>query len=1405
MATGGAEATTGRGAATGADPAGRLATARNRDILPPTAWVDEPAQQEQPEDAAAAKGLQRPRMRSAARPLSFGRWFARQARAADIAWLLTEVVLISWLHAVRLGEALYCRAGGSGDAQSGLAAGCSSGSSGSSTFPCGGGLVAKLLWSLTSGAVIDPRLRLRMWDYSNLLYMWTQLAIVAIALLAPAVYERCRHVLVGGASAVALLGVHYALLSAPAGPFPANASTLLSAGRRRIGAAYMGWKSATLFRTPASVQLVTGPLLWLLAVTALPLVDRRIPPPGGGGGGTSALRIAVHALVLFVVMAVVPYLLCRFWETRALRAAYGRYLRQQQQQQGSGPDSSSTGASEGAIRASESGGVCARERSGPQGESGRGAPAGSSRGMCSPGEVGGPGSAGGTAMSSSGGASSDSSNISIGSSSSNAGTGCGSSSSWRHSRRSAASSRPSSPSMVGTHGGHWPLLAQSALMPPADAVAVAAEQARAAAGPTPGVQRSAIYRSPAMTSSGLSGRSRIALVSVKVPIRHRGNDPGAGLSSLARDAAEGSAGRARQLLDLEAASAAVLRSAAAALDAHNQRACEQRRWSADAAAGPPPPLRCLSTVCVEGCVQLLMVVHLMAAGEEAAEAPEATETRVYHARLPPAHPRAGVAGAAGISAAAVAAADGGGILEPDSAAAATAAVQQLLAQVGVDEVSDTGGAASNLLAGSGHIAALCWPPALPLLPGPACAHGVADQEETEEELEDTEAVVVLLQLPAGAPARGLRSVRCVLAGPPAPEEEEAGGAEKRRGGAAADVHMDAELPLHLLHQPPPAPPGEGADSDAVTAFARLPMPRSARQGPSGVRMLHVLPPLGLDPVGGPGSKPVSGGDGSESTAPLAAVPLLVVGREAAAELQQLHGQVLGSEAVAQLQQLGAEACSSSSSSSSSSRAAAEALAEAAAALQHSGLTSLMLDLGALLQLPVGGEDGATADPAAAFGELLRFLAAQRMAGCLREGLAVLQQAGEGFLRLPGGDVVSGVITTSAGATADAVTSGVCMAAGGGLSDASAEWSPAAAHKGASGGGGGPAASTFPEHLEPMAVPLATPPSSYRYLWRRLLWWLRVLACGFPRSPAPAASSSDQQAGSSSHLQGAEQQPSIRRSSSSSSPEAAYQAYKAASCRPLDCMSLVVYAAFRIITLIRTFASAGLLMQPPAPAAARAAVGGGILSWALSQARMAVCLEPAHQPLPRPERNAGCPHPPYLEGCLRPYLDGRLTDTQLQVLAQLVFLGTCVIAIVLMACTQLHARRRNAFLLLRAALDAAAFLLVVLPLPRWPGPLLAVPQCWLDNNRRTGMHWMVFGLYEPLTLQLSPPLQALQALIFVLPLTLLGYHSSSCRWRPALRFGLGHAVLALAVSAATDARSRMLYLRRRAHGGAGGRA
>ena len=684
--------------------------------------------------------------------------------------------------------------------------------------------------------------------------------------------------------------------------------------------------------------------------------------------------------------------------------------------------------------------------------------------------------------------------------------------------------------------------------------------------------------------------------------------------------------------------------------------------------------------------------------------------------------------------------------------------------------------------------------------------------------------------------------------------------------------------------------------------------------------------------------------GRDSTAPLAVVPLLVVGSEAAAELRQLHTQVLGDEAVARLHQLTTTAVAGAAveAEAVSSHSAGEGLSGAAAALQHSGLTSLVLDFGALLQVPQSfASGGADADESAisgaAFVDLLRFLAAQRMAGCLREALAPLQRAGVQLPLSLGEDQDSAVAAATASGdgavlharwqtaaedplpppaqapdTAPACDApGHCseqepQAAGGaGTAGNSAQpprgsrlmtasepprGQPAATglegDEGDAVAGGGEqalqatlgflgqpepaveeagqaravqahgadrqaAASPVPPtaaagpcgdksyssapcnypaeetSMLPFADPSAWPPGGCTR--SQLVWWLRVLAFGFPRAlPAPTPS---QQTGSSS------QQP--QQDAPSSQPlslEAAYQAYKAASCRPLDRMSLNLYTGIRVVTTLRTYTSAGLLVRPliaaSAAAAATAASGSAAAATAIAGRglwRAAQVVVGAAQP----PVSCTCPRP-YLEGCCR-----GLTRDDLEMIAQCVYLAVGVLGIALAACTRLHQRRRNAFLLLRAGLDAAAFMTIALPLPRWPAPLLGFPETWLDSNSRAGVHWLMFGLYEPLTLQvtraqggkggfmtrcsrwgfcptiacnatslyrpqLSPYLQAIQALIFVLPLTLLGYHSSGCRWRPALRFGFGHALLALAVSAATDARSRVLYLHR-ARGGAGSKA
>ncbi|KAG2444646.1 hypothetical protein HXX76_001390 [Chlamydomonas incerta] len=1529
------------------------------------------------------------------RPLSFGRWFARRARPTEIVWLLADAVFTNVSHAARLGQGLYCD-------NAGQDLGATGGSSGSSFFPCGGGLWSKLLWSLSSGAVIDPVLRLRMWDYGNLFYTWGELVAVLIALLAPALYVRCRPALIGAISAAPIVGGWITLLLAPDAALRLSAVAYMAARRHRVGGIYLGWRSAALLRVLTSAQLVTGPVLWLLAVPALSPIDHRMPPRGSSGGGSEeGRRVAAHALLLFAAIVVLPYMLCRVWEARALRPEYGKYLRDWTRAAGGRHDTC------GASSEGDAPGDVAGDAAEAGASSARGAAAGGddyddarSSASCSYTWVShrSPGGAGSSSITSGGGNSGGGYRLMLRSDSVDA-YRCGDEAAAGLSPAAVGSpaAAPVLPTLqpqapvaaapapaAAAAGGSASDAGSSSRMRSALAAAVAeaavsafhASPRRAAAAATNGSipttaasgrfmgftaavepqpaaaigglaarrPRSVLYRPAAAATAGASGGpggrvSRTALVSIKVPVRHRGSDPGAS-SSPGRDEEPSHA----EPPSFEEASALVLQSTGAALDAYNRAAADM--WPAEPAvsssssassgsdgpgagagggAGPasPPeavPLRCLSAVCVHGCVQLLMVMHFMppvAVGPERPEGqPAEPHPPVVHVDLrlpapappppppPPVQARtapatAGASDEQQTAAAAARVRDGPGFVTDT---AAIAAVQHWLEQAGGPEAAAHGTAGTPpLVACAAGASGFCWPPALQLLLRPADAGEDAGRAEAEAAV-----VTVLLQLPAASTC-GLRSVRCVLAGPAAVEPA---GADVvgSHGIAAATVHLDAELPLRILQQHS----DERGGSAPVLACVRLPVPASACQAVAGLRMLHLLPPRAGSAAAGPAARPgnatsaatpgcASDSDGhAVSSAPLAVVPLLVVGSEAAAaELQQLHAEVLGPDAVAQLQQLNTAAVAGpaeapAEAGCSSSSCAAEALSSAAAALQHSGLTSLALDFGALLQLPrsgaSGGDDGyagALGDPAAGFGELLRFLATHRMSGCLREALAALQRAGMRLL-LPGAEEEQET-ERSAVAAAAAAASGVssvsheqhlqaavdflllavapvptpprslaapaavvdCLlqqcepaaaAAEQGLGatvhvgrDAVASMPPpspsvrtaAHSHGGLPGrpapltaaaqSAFAPAAAVGTTHEEDIsrasrgsaatsctdeslrlgsaassvvaAFAAQQPSGSLR---TRLAWWLRVLAFGFPGA-SPAAPAAAPQPGSS------QQQAQAGRglgSAAEQSPEAAYQAYKAASCRRLDCMSLVVYAGFRVASLVRTCAAAaGAAALPPAAAGA---AGSGRLLWVLRHVlRAAAAAAPTAQ---RPEAAVGPPVTGFevcSAGCPRPYAEGRgggLTDMQLQLLAQCIFLGTGLVAIALAACTRLHQRRRNPFL--RTALDAAAVLAMTLPLPRWPAPLLGVPQCWQDSNRRTGVHWMVlYGLYEPLTLQLSPYLQALQGLIFVLPMTLMEFYTYDCRWRPALRFGFGHALLALAVSAATDARSRALYLRR----------
>ncbi|PNH05277.1 hypothetical protein TSOC_008454, partial [Tetrabaena socialis] len=254
-------------------------------------------------------------------PLFLGRWFARRTRSCDLLLLLLEMLTMSATHTAQLMFRRVCVPVGGGPhaalqelplhparhrADALLAA-----------FPCGAGYAGRLLYVLRTAAAIDPRVALRFADFGDLGRVLGQLATLTVLLACPRLYERTRHGLFFAQNAAVLLGACASAAWTPAALLPLGGAALLSAGRRRMGAVYFGWKAVLVHR------LLFGPALWLLAVLSMGPLDRRLLPPGASQ--PQHLQ-APHVALLFVVMAVLPYLACRYFESTSRPPQYREHL-----------------------------------------------------------------------------------------------------------------------------------------------------------------------------------------------------------------------------------------------------------------------------------------------------------------------------------------------------------------------------------------------------------------------------------------------------------------------------------------------------------------------------------------------------------------------------------------------------------------------------------------------------------------------------------------------------------------------------------------------------------------------------------------------------------------------------------------------------------------------------------------------------------------------------------------------------------------------------------------------------------------------------------------------------------------------------------------------------------------------
>ncbi|PNH00776.1 hypothetical protein TSOC_013381, partial [Tetrabaena socialis] len=252
-----------------------------------------PASHHPPASSPPAASPSRPAaVRGRPEPLSFSRWLARRAYAADLPLLLLELLLISALYrSQQLFRRMCLPVGGGPHAalqELPLEPAAHRADALLVAFPCRASYAGRLLYVLRTGAEVDPRVPLRLTDWGNAGYTLVRLLALAVALAAPWLYERTRHGLFFATTAATFLGAIASALWTPHPllPLVASAFTL-----QRPSALYFSWRAVAMLRCHTTCHLS-----------------------------------AVKAGVFFVAVAVLPYMVARVWEHLSLRPQYRAYL-----------------------------------------------------------------------------------------------------------------------------------------------------------------------------------------------------------------------------------------------------------------------------------------------------------------------------------------------------------------------------------------------------------------------------------------------------------------------------------------------------------------------------------------------------------------------------------------------------------------------------------------------------------------------------------------------------------------------------------------------------------------------------------------------------------------------------------------------------------------------------------------------------------------------------------------------------------------------------------------------------------------------------------------------------------------------------------------------------------------------
>ncbi|PNH06510.1 hypothetical protein TSOC_007150, partial [Tetrabaena socialis] len=274
-----------------------------------------------PSDDDRSDGRRRP----GEAPPSFSRWFARRACAFDPLLLLLELATLNAFYRSRQMALRMCTPALAPLQQLPLDPAAHRADALLAAFPCGASYAGQLFYVLRSGAAFDPRVALRLTDWGNAGYTAGQLLKLALALVAPRVYERARHGLFVAAATATVLGSTASALWTPDALLPLVAVASASAGRHGLGS-LVAWKAATTFQVPSHIQFPVGLALWVLLMTGTAALDRRLRSPSDPPAQQPPGLGYPHAALQYIVVAMLPYIVVRIREHVWLRPQYRAYL-----------------------------------------------------------------------------------------------------------------------------------------------------------------------------------------------------------------------------------------------------------------------------------------------------------------------------------------------------------------------------------------------------------------------------------------------------------------------------------------------------------------------------------------------------------------------------------------------------------------------------------------------------------------------------------------------------------------------------------------------------------------------------------------------------------------------------------------------------------------------------------------------------------------------------------------------------------------------------------------------------------------------------------------------------------------------------------------------------------------------